>query len=560
MKTGLGPIGVDKSYMGDLGGGGGSGTGSGSGSDGGNGSGSGLGSGGGDQLDSNPGSYRAMTRTTITGFGPVVTWMTGPQTRYYTYTGSNLDIPRVATVTVRAASWVTTDAPWTSTIFPTRFEYFTRRRRALDTAAPQPVATRRDGEGRASSAAPTHAPTPTAASVVKERAPTPEMEAAPLARRQYGVSLDDLREAAESGGSAGYVGSVTMEAEVEAAFLNKVPNFLGLFWSAAVLIWLGILPCCSAKSRAKAAPRSLDSMEKTTLGFWISGLILSLYTVVVVGYNAGMSSYYTATGLSVCIIVFIWLTTIVLFSVWLWLRRWGRKHAKGQLHRSMEAVEDEDAGIASPGSDPALESKVDAADMPLKLPYGANEAHSGAFPSTSSTPVTEQYAQPQYAQPAQSALPAQPTQPAYGQTQFPYAPPTSQAPVAPAGYTYQLVPTGSAGAPSAGAPSMGAPSVVAPSVDAHSASSPSPPPKDYYSGMHQQHGAPVSPGPPSPVQQYHPAPASPEQYHLPQGQQMAPGQHFQQTHQGYHGYPEQHQPGQPMYQPQPVQPQQNFHQ
>lgn len=80
----------------------------------------------------------------------------------------------------------------------------------------------------------------------------------------------------------------------------------------------------------------------------------------------------------------MWLTTIALFAVWLWLRKWGRTHAKGQLHRSMEAAEDENAGITSSGSDPDLEPKVVADTTPPSLSYGANGSH----PSPSSTPAT----------------------------------------------------------------------------------------------------------------------------------------------------------------------------
>lgn len=187
--------------------------------------------------------------------------------------------------------------------------------------------------------------------------------------------------------------------------MSYIPNFLGLFWSFAVILWLLILPCTSTAS----APRSIASMTKTLLWFWLIGFASSLWTSIVIGVSTGRGAY--VWGLWVCILVFAWLLTVALFATWLWLRQWSKKHANGQLYRSIESIE-EDSGVQI---DPSNLGKIEDTPQPPQLPYAA---YPGACP-TPPPPGTD---------PAQAySLPAQPASP----------PPP---PAAPAGYVYALVP------------------------------------------------------------------------------------------------------------------------
>lgn len=372
----------------------------------------GLGSGGvvrGGSGDVPLNSAPLYTSTVITSYGPRTSWGDYPDTtsrKVFTYVPTEtvtrtLINGDIGFYTYDGLSTYYTPTTVTRYGYQTITDWYTTTSRGYQYAARAlPTAAN----------APAHEPAPlTDDTATPAPAPTPAPQAAAPIQKRAVPERHDLVKRRRGGGGGGGGGSISGE-DAEAAFMSYIPNFLGLFWSFAVILWLLILPCTSG------APRSIASMSKTLLCFWVIGAASSLWTSIVIGVAAGRGSY--VWGLWVCILVFAWLLTIALFGAWLWLRLWSRKHAKGQLYRSIESVE-QDGVQDNHHVDPSNMGKGDGTPQPPQLAYAA---YPGAYP-TPPPPGTDPMQA--YGQPISSVSPASPGSPP---------------PAAPAGYVYALVP------------------------------------------------------------------------------------------------------------------------
>lgn len=251
---------------------------------------------------------------------------------------------------------------------------------------------------RGSAPAPTPTPAPSSPSVL-EKGVDSRHERHELVKRRGG------------GGGGGGGGGASNE-DVDRAFLYNVPQFLGLFWSFAVILWLLILPCKSSSS----GPRSIASMQKTLMWLGIIGLACSLYSSIASGVEK--SRERIIWGISIVTLVFAWLTTITLFAIWIWLRLWARKNAHGMLQRSVEDVEESNGansvGVVGPSSPDGKEEPAT-----LELAYSSTgylappPPGTGTGVQTHNQPLSQPYVQP------------------------------ASLPPAPAGYTYALIPAAS---------------------------------------------------------------------------------------------------------------------
>lgn len=291
--------------------------------------------------------------------------------------------------------------------------------RALPTPAP-------GDSGTANDDAPAAAPTP---------APTPLAAQPHIKRARSGHERHELVKRRRGGSSSGGGGGDGISETAKFALQWDVPTFLGLFWSFAVILWMLILPCVGVTRPL----RSIAWMSKALLWFGLIGFAISLWFSIAVGVFMSEEGALM-TGLRVCILVFSWLLTVALLATWFWLRLWGRKHANGQLNRSIESVEDDNAAGVVVQDTSNL--KVDDPTPPPHLAYAVSNT-SYSTPTPTGTDLTQPYNQPQqpYNQP----------QPLYNQPQQPYSQPASPPPgppAPPAGYVYALVPAPNGTSPS----------------------------------------------------------------------------------------------------------------